>query len=151
MKFYKYRIGFVLLAAKLLASILRVEFPPVVSSCGIIKRGEEILFLDLTYMSGFCLPGGIIQADESAEEALEREISEETGLTASKLQYLFSVSSSVSGIPTLSFVYEVEATGSLKESKEGSLHWLKPAVAAKKMAYKSGRQALEQYLSSESK
>lgn len=150
MKFYKYRIGFVLLISRLLASIFRVEFPPVVSCAGIIKDGENILLLDLTYLAGFGLPGGIIQAGETAEQTLRREILEETGLAAETARYLFSVNSSIREIPTLSLIFEVEVTGNLRQSKEGSLHWLKPADVMQRMAYQSGKQALEVYLSGKS-
>lgn len=147
MKFYKYRIGFVLWISKLLAYLFQVEFPPVVSCAGIIKRGEEILFLNLSYLRGLGLPGGIIHAGETAEETLRREIFEETGLAVETANYLFSVSSSIRGIPTLSLIFEVETTGNLRQSKEGSLHWLKPTDVIQKMAYKSGQKALEIYLS----
>ena len=109
--------------------------------------GEKILLLSLSYLKGFGLPGGIIQAGETAEQTLRREILEETGLAVETAKYLFSVPSSIAGISTLSLVYEVEATGNLKQSREGSLHWLKPADVMQRMAYKSGEQALKVYLS----
>lgn len=145
MKFYKYRIGFVLLVSKLLSCLFRVEFHPVVSCTGIIKRGKEILLLDLSYLKGFGLPGGIIQAGETAEEALRREILEETGLTVKTSKYLFSVNSSIRGIPTLSLIFEVEVTGNIKESEEGTLHWREPQEVIEKMAYESSSQALRRY------
>lgn len=146
MTFYKYRIGFVLLFSKLLARIFHVEFPPVISCAGIIQRGNEILFLNLSYFNGYCLPGGIIQASESAEDALKREVFEETGLTVTRSTYLFSVHSSVKSIPTLSLIFKVEVDGKMKESKEGSLHWMSPNEAMDNMAYKSGEGALKRYL-----
>ena len=37
------------------------------------------------------LPGGFVDPDETAEEAIRREIEEETGLEISQLHYLFSI------------------------------------------------------------
>ena len=37
------------------------------------------------------LPGGFLDSDETAEEAVKREILEETGLNVNSLQYLFSL------------------------------------------------------------
>jgi len=37
------------------------------------------------------LPGGFIDLDESAEEAISREVNEETGLNIKELKYLFSI------------------------------------------------------------
>lgn len=37
------------------------------------------------------LPGGFVDLDETGEEAMSREVKEETGLTVSEIKYLFSV------------------------------------------------------------
>lgn len=142
MKFYKYRIGFVLLVSQILARLFKVECPPVTSCAAIIKDGDKIIVLDLTYLPGFCLPGGIIQEGETVEEALQREVREETGLTVTKSRYLFSVHSPMRRIQTLSLVFEVEAHGTLKESPEGSPQWKNPEEIVGRMAYTNGRQAL---------
>lgn len=146
MKFYKLRATFVVLVAKLLSKIFFVELPPIVSVATHIEKDGKMLFLDLSYMNGFCLPGGIIQSGEDAETSLKREVTEETGLTVIKSKYLSSVASSGRGIKTLSLVFLVETTGEIRESKEGTLHWLDPREALGKMAYTSNEIAIQKYL-----
>lgn len=62
---------------------------------------------------GWALPGGFIEADETAEEAAVREAAEETGL-AVRLKGLFGVYSGPDRdprAPTLTVVYLAEADG----------------------------------------
>lgn len=80
MKFYKMRSIIFILITKLIAKVFFVEIPPVVSAAAFIKKERKILFLNLTYMKGLGLPGGIINASENVETALKREVLEETGL-----------------------------------------------------------------------
>lgn len=146
MTFYRIRAMLAVFVAKLLSKILFVEMPPIVSVAAHIKKDGKMLFVDLTYMKGFCLPGGIIKSWEDAETALKREVFEETGLVVTKYQYLWSVPSSTKGFKTLSLIFSAEVVGEMRESKEGSLHWLDPREALGKMAYTSNVIALKQYL-----
>ncbi len=147
MTFYKIRFVFVAFVAKVLARILFVEMPPIVSVAAQIEKERKLLFVDLTYMKGFCLPGGIIHSGEDADAALKREVFEETGLTVIGHKYLCSVPSSTKGFKTLSLVFSVQvAHGEARGSDEGAVQWLHPQEALGKMAYTSNEVTLKKYL-----
>ncbi len=145
MKFYKMRSIIFILITKLIAKVFFVEIPPVVSAAAFIKKERKILFLNLTYMKGLGLPGGIINASENVETALKREVHEETGLRVTKLTYLGSVNS-YKIISMLGLFFEVEAEGNIKDSEEGTLVWLNPKEAKGKMAYEGAEIALTKFL-----
>lgn len=144
-KFYKLRAILFILIAKVIAKVFFVEMPPVVSVATFIKKDEKILFLNLTYMKGLGLPGGIIKADEDTGTALRREVKEETGLTVTKLEYLWSVSA-YKKISMLCLFFNVEVEGNLKDSEEGDLVWLNPKEAIGKMVYENVEISLRKFL-----
>ena len=144
-KFYKLRAILFILIAKVIAKVFFVEMPPVVSVAAFIKKEGRVLFLNLTYMKGLDLPGGIIKAEEDVETALRREILEEVGLTVTKLEYLWSVNS-YKGISMLCLFFNVEVEGNLKDSEEGTLVWLNPKEAIGKMVYENVEISLRKFL-----
>jgi 8-oxo-dGTP diphosphatase len=146
MKFQKIRAFIFLNIIKLLSKIFIVEVPPIVSVAAIIEKDGKLLFLDLSYLNGYGIPGGIIQKNEDLDEALKREILEETGLKINNHKYLWSISSSTKNIPTLSIFFKVEVTGETKNSKEGMLSWKDPNEVINNMAYESGKLGLQKYL-----
>lgn len=66
------------------------------SSGGVLSRKENgqtsIVLIARNNRSIWCLPKGIIEAGESAEEAAEREVSEETGLKGKIIDKIGEVS-----------------------------------------------------------
>ena len=93
------------------------------ASIGVIRRGETILVIERNDGRGLSLPGGIANRKEAEEETLRREVLEETGLIVSgttlKIRYRNAVD-----IPCLTSVFEVEASGELKTSWEGTPRWM---------------------------
>ncbi len=65
--------------------------PNVVRVCGAIVRNDRILmvFHQSAERSFWTLPGGSVEAGETPEQAVVREVKEETGLDASVARFLF--------------------------------------------------------------
>jgi ADP-ribose pyrophosphatase YjhB (NUDIX family) len=146
MTFVKMRSVFFGLTTKLLSKLFFVEMPPLISVTALIRKENTFLFQELSYKKGLGLPGGIMQTNETAEEALKREVKEETNLDVISSTYLGSVVSSSIGIATLSLVFDVVVTGKEKDSIEGSLLWLLPQNAQGKLAYLSAEEALSRFV-----
>ena len=138
----------VLYIFKFISIILFIKLPPILSVGAFIKRDNKYLFVDLSYINGFGLPGGIIENLESVEHALKREIKEETGFNIINSKYLYSVVSKYRGVDTLSLIFSIEVSGDLKESGEGKLVWTSLEYFLKRPAYENGRLAVEKLINS---
>lgn len=148
-KFYKLRALSLLYIARFFAWILRVEVPPVFSVVAIIKKESKLLFLDLSYFKGYGLPGGHVDPGENLDEALKREVKEETGLTVKSFKMYKSYASEFKGIHQVVVSYFVEVDGTLRDSEEGSLCWLEPKEAVNKVFYKDNEYILKDLLKNE--
>lgn len=93
------------------------------ASMAVLRKGNLILIIDRNDDRGFSFPGGLAHPGESAEQAMRREVHEETGLQVERSNFLFEYRSSVD-IPVVISVFDAEASGSLIESWEGSPRWL---------------------------
>lgn len=120
--------------------------PPIPSVAAVIRKGKKVLFLNLSYQNGYGLPGGIVAGGETLNEALKREVMEETGLSIKKAVFFDSYTSKYKGINTVSFVYKVIAGGKETPSKEGNLVWLEPNEAYGKFAYKDTEKTINDLL-----
>lgn len=99
---------------------------PALAINAIIIRDGKILLVRRSiepYKDEWCLPGGFVEYDERAEEALIREVGEETGLKI-KPKKIFNVYSNPLRSPikhVVSLCYEAEIMGgSLKPGEECS-------------------------------
>jgi ADP-ribose pyrophosphatase YjhB (NUDIX family) len=93
------------------------------AALGIVQRDGQFLIIHRNDGRGFCLPGGICGWRESAEDTLRREIQEETGLMVMERELKLSYFSDAD-VPCNISVFAVQADGELKNSWEGSAHWM---------------------------
>lgn len=94
------------------------------AAVAIIRKDELVLVIARSDGRGLSFPGGFISLRETPEQAVVREVLEETGLQVGELRLLFEYRSSVD-IPCVITVFEAEATGELHDSWEGSPRWLR--------------------------
>jgi len=93
------------------------------ASLAIIRRQARILMIVRNDGRGVSLPGGLASWRETELETLHREVREETGLKVSgeELQLRYY---STADVPCNTSVFEVQATGELRNSWEGSPRWM---------------------------
>ncbi|KKQ86321.1 MAG: NUDIX hydrolase [Candidatus Woesebacteria bacterium GW2011_GWB1_38_8b] len=146
MKLFKIKTVFAAFSVKFLVKILGIEMPVVASATGLAIKDGKMLFVKLSYIKGYGLPGGLAKKNETLEETLEREVFEETGLKIVKMKYFKSYFSNFYGIPTLAALYEISVSGKLKSSKEGTPAWIKPNDVMGELAYFNTKEAVLDYL-----
>jgi 8-oxo-dGTP pyrophosphatase MutT (NUDIX family) len=88
-------------------------------SVGVIRKGPLVLVIDRSDSRGLSFPGGLAMPWETAEQAMRREVSEETGLQVKCSTALFEYRNSAE-VPVILAVFAAEAEGQLKDSWEGS-------------------------------
>jgi 8-oxo-dGTP pyrophosphatase MutT (NUDIX family) len=98
-------------------------FGPLRSAVGVIRRGPHYLAIDRADGRGLGLPGGLARRRESDEEAVRREITEETGLSVTSVEFVFRCPV-LEPIPASIAVFSVTAEGNLRGSWEGEPRWV---------------------------
>ena len=93
------------------------------ASVGVVRKGQLVLVIDRSDGRGLSFPGGLAMPWERAEQAMKREVLEETGLQVQRCTPLFEYRSSTE-VPVTLAVFAAEAEGELKDSWEGSPRWL---------------------------
>jgi len=93
------------------------------ASLAVIRDADRVLVIDRSDGRGLSFPGGLALPWETTEQALVREVSEETGLSVQAAVPWFSYYAS-DELPCRITVFTVEAKGTLKDSWEGSPTWL---------------------------
>ena len=109
------------------AAITFGNIPPIVGASCIIQRDSRILFIDRSDGLGYSLPGGVLRADETLEQAVLREVKEETGFEVEILTLLgaYSGPNRDPRFSSVSIVYTAMIVGGKeKSSREGTAQWL---------------------------
>jgi ADP-ribose pyrophosphatase YjhB (NUDIX family) len=128
-----------------LSRLINLKIPPFASASALIEHDGKILVMWLSYKRGYALPGGLLQANETFEEGLIREVKEETGLDV-KVRREVSRYSSADDYPTINIVYEaIVSTGKIVSSTEGKVSWQYPKDVIYQMAHSDNRQAILEY------
>ena len=130
-------------------------YPNVAAAAGvfIFNKHNEVLFNERAHEPGagkLGLPGGFIDANETAEEGLLREVKEEVGLNLTELRYLCSFPNTYyfGGIwyNTLDIFYTANASSTTIEmdtNEVAAVHWRLPhTIPQEEMAFPSYRLAL---------
>jgi 8-oxo-dGTP diphosphatase len=98
-------------------------FGPLRASIAVIHREGKILVIERNDGRGLSLPGGIASWKESEDLALRREVAEETGLSVTTAELHMRYYSGAE-VPCNISVFIAHASGELKDSWEGSPHWM---------------------------
>ncbi len=93
------------------------------ASIGVIRDGSRVLVIRRNDGRGFSFPGGLAHPWETDEQALVREVLEETGLRAQGLAFAFRYDSD-GDIPARVAVFCAQAEGQLRGSWEGTPVWV---------------------------
>ncbi|WP_414838151.1 NUDIX domain-containing protein [Candidatus Nanosalina sp. VS9-1] len=101
---------------KIGSSILSRFFWPPASASAVILDGEEILVVDKS--DYLMLPGGLLERGENFEQAVEREVREETGLEVEVLEEIDEFVKDFAGVEKI-FTATVK-DGELESSWEGT-------------------------------
>lgn len=94
----------------------------------LIRRGEKILIARRSEEDGglWEFPGGKIEADESAEQALRRELKEELGVESKIGQKLFETEHQYPNAAVRLRIYAADAFGEVRANVHSELIWAAP-------------------------
>ncbi|MDA7893630.1 NUDIX domain-containing protein [Rhodopirellula sp.] len=137
-------------------------FGPVAAVGGLVTNEQgELLLVRRAREPGkgkWGLPGGFVDRNETIEQALSREVLEETNLCVSEATYLTSFPNlyNYGGVvsPVIDLFYRCcvldQAVIRLADGELDSFCWVRPSEEhLSKMAFPSNRRAIEQWLSTE--
>lgn len=93
------------------------------AAVGIIRKGDTFLVIERNDGRGVSFPGGLCNPWEQDDQALSREILEETGLKVASSDFKFRYRSDADVKVEVS-VWEVTAEGVVEGSWEGTPRWL---------------------------
>lgn len=111
---------------KIIPSFYVMEYPDWANAFCLTKDGKVVMVKQYRHglgEEGIELPGGVVEADESLEDGIKRELLEETGYQFERLEYLGKISANPSTTSNLMHMYlatggEQVADQSLDEEEE---------------------------------
>ncbi|MGH7323870.1 MAG: NUDIX hydrolase [Candidatus Rokuibacteriota bacterium] len=96
---------------------------PVPATVALIERGGRVLLTRRArppYAGTWDLPGGFLEADESPEAGLRRELREELGVRTRRATFVMFATDRYGprGFPVLTLVYRLSATGTVRPADD---------------------------------
>lgn len=122
-----------------------LDIPSIPSAAAIVVKDKRILVIKLSYKDGYALPGGAPMKGESLEEAVKREVKEETGLAVTSLKYFGSFPIIRDDHYSFNVTYIAKTKGKLSSSIEGDAIWLPSKSITKKLVYEDNKKAIKEY------
>jgi 8-oxo-dGTP pyrophosphatase MutT (NUDIX family) len=98
-------------------------FGPIRGTAAVIRNGAKYLVIDRSDGYGLCFPGGLVKPWEAPEQAVRREVHEETGLELTNPEFKFRFRIDIL-YPTITNVFVAAAEGSLRSSWEGTARFV---------------------------
>ncbi len=148
MVLYRLFYFFIRLAFNALSFLSGKRIPPMVASGAIVEQDGCILLLKRSDGLGFSLPGGLLHWEETAVQAAEREVKEETGydVQATTVVGVYGGPDADPRFNCVVIVYAAEVIGgTLEVSNEGTPVWIPKTELPTQLAFKL-RPALDDYL-----
>jgi ADP-ribose pyrophosphatase YjhB (NUDIX family) len=131
--------------------------PVPASTAVVIRRGQVLLARRARppYPGYWDLPGGFLEAGETPEAGLRREMREELGVSVTRVRVIGFATDRYGprGVPVLTVMYRVQpGTGRLRPADDVSeLKWFDPReVPWRSVAFPGMRRLLQRYLASRS-
>ena len=104
---------------KIIPSFYVMEYPDWANAFCLTKEGQVVMVKQYRHGLGeesIELPGGVVEADESLDDGVKRELLEETGYRFDKVEYLGKISANPSTTNNLMHMYL--ATGGEKVAEQ---------------------------------
>lgn len=124
--------------ARPLRSVLKGRAPALASVAAILEMDGRLLLLERSDGRGMDLPGGIVRWGESVEQAVLREVREETGLQVT-VKHIIGVFSAPARDPRFGCVCIAYAcdvvSGDLRASEEGRPAWIPIEQLPERLAF----------------
>ena len=128
-----------------------MEYDHFVSVAGLVKNEQGQVLMILSPDRGWEYPGGMVEQGETLQEALRREILEETGVTAEAVAFAGITKNMTRNIVNVDFICRY-VSGSLKTSPESlEVRWASPEEAMELVTLEITRRRLYGMLEADGK